>query len=212
MIAGLLDIIIIRFNTPDLDKKCIVSLLDALDNIPHIITIFDNSANKMTVTQVWNKLINKSHGEYILLLNNDTEVEPTAIKKMMETMIGKRAGAVGPSTDNSKNVQRIYERFNKKKEIDMQKEYGTDWQLSGFCLLLRRWAVEYIGGFDEDYGHYGQENDLLYRMQKAGFKTYWRKDAFVHHVGQASSKNLKGFNDLEERRKADRRYKLLIQN
>src|SRR3990167_337316 len=210
MIAGLLDIIIIRFNTPELDEKCVASVLKYVGNIPHVITIFDNSANKMTVTEVWNKLINSSHGEYVLLLNNDTEVYAGAIPKMMDTMLSRKdVGAVGPSTNNSKNPQRVEKYPTTKSEIDMKEKFGTDWQLSGFCLLLKRWAVQYIGGFDETYGHYGQENDLLYREQEAGFKTIWRQDAFVYHVGQASSKKLKGFNDMLERRKADRKYKLL---
>jgi len=41
---------------------------------------------------------------------------------------------------------------------------------SGTCLLLRRTCVEQIGGFDADFGSYGEDIDLCFRARAAGWK------------------------------------------
>jgi N-acetylglucosaminyl-diphospho-decaprenol L-rhamnosyltransferase len=41
---------------------------------------------------------------------------------------------------------------------------------SGTCLLLRRSCVEQIGGFDADFGSYGEDIDLCLRARAAGWK------------------------------------------
>ena len=41
---------------------------------------------------------------------------------------------------------------------------------SGACLVLRRACVEQIGGFDADFGSYGEDIDLCFRARAAGWK------------------------------------------
>ena len=47
-----------------------------------------------------------------------------------------------------------------------------------------------LGGFDEKYKFYGAESDFIDRANKQfGYRCAWVKDAFVHHIGEASVKN-----------------------
>lgn len=53
-------------------------------------------------------------------------------------------------------------------------------QLSTCNTIYRRSALKEVGLFDSRF-HYGQDNDLSYRMIKAGYKLFLAKDAFCRH-------------------------------
>ncbi len=58
----------------------------------------------------------------------------------------------------------------------------------GFCMFVRRAAVESLGGFDAaTFGRgYGEENDFCRRAAGHGWRNVLCDDAFVAHVGHAS--------------------------
>jgi glycosyltransferase involved in cell wall biosynthesis len=57
----------------------------------------------------------------------------------------------------------------------------------GFCLLLKRRYLAWLGGFDSVYGHgYCEESDLCMRYTEAGLKVVVAADAFVYHRGCGS--------------------------
>ena len=59
--------------------------------------------------------------------------------------------------------------------------------LVGTALLLRRQAVEEVGGFDERFFMFNEEIDLCWRLQHAGWQVELCPDATFEHVGGASS-------------------------
>jgi len=57
----------------------------------------------------------------------------------------------------------------------------------GFCLYIKRAALDNIGFFDEAFGAgYGEENDFCMRAKEAGFRNVLCDDAFVVHLGERS--------------------------
>jgi len=57
----------------------------------------------------------------------------------------------------------------------------------GFCLYVRRAALDALGGFDVAFGAgYGEENDFCCRAARAGWRNVLADDAFVVHVGERS--------------------------
>jgi GT2 family glycosyltransferase len=58
----------------------------------------------------------------------------------------------------------------------------------GFCMYMRRTAIDELGGFDEiAFGRgYGEENDWCCRATKAGWRHVLCDHAFVAHQGGAS--------------------------
>jgi GT2 family glycosyltransferase len=59
--------------------------------------------------------------------------------------------------------------------------------LQGAVLLLRREAVEAVGGFDERFFMYGEDADLCERLAAAGWRVELCADASFVHVGGGSS-------------------------
>ena len=58
--------------------------------------------------------------------------------------------------------------------------------LFGACMLVRREAVDAVGGFDEDFFLMSEEVDWCYRFREAGWKVLFYPDAEVFHVVGAS--------------------------
>jgi GT2 family glycosyltransferase len=66
----------------------------------------------------------------------------------------------------------------------------VDW-LVGACLLLRRAALDEVGGFDERFFMYSEEMDLCYRLRQAGYEIWFVPRAEVmHHEAASSSQDL----------------------
>jgi GT2 family glycosyltransferase len=58
--------------------------------------------------------------------------------------------------------------------------------LYGACLLVRRAAVEQVGGLDEDFFMFSEETEWCWRFRAAGWKVVFAPVADVVHVGGAS--------------------------
>ena len=58
----------------------------------------------------------------------------------------------------------------------------VEW-LSGAAMLVRRAAVEEVGGLDEGFFMFNEESDWQYRMARAGWKVRFFPGAEVVHVG-----------------------------
>ncbi len=57
----------------------------------------------------------------------------------------------------------------------------------GFCMYIRREALDAIGAFDPVFGlGYGEENDFCMRAAAAGYRNVLCDDAFVLHMGGSS--------------------------
>lgn len=56
----------------------------------------------------------------------------------------------------------------------------------GACLLVRRAAIEEVGGLDEDFFLFGEETDWCYRFRQAGWEVLFFPGAECVHVGGAS--------------------------
>jgi N-acetylglucosaminyl-diphospho-decaprenol L-rhamnosyltransferase len=63
---------------------------------------------------------------------------------------------------------------------------GSPEWVSGACMLVRRSALEQVGGLDESYFLYCEDTDLCARLREAGWDIRYEPAATVHHEGGAS--------------------------
>jgi N-acetylglucosaminyl-diphospho-decaprenol L-rhamnosyltransferase len=68
-----------------------------------------------------------------------------------------------------------------------QVEAGLVDAVNGAFMLMRRRAVEAVGGFDEGYWMYMEDLDLCYRLAQAGWATWYEPSASVVHVKAGTS-------------------------
>ncbi len=77
--------------------------------------------------------------------------------------------------------------------------WECDW-LSGCFLMLRRQAVEEVGGFDAGYGKYFEDVDMCLRMARAGWRVMYNGGTYCYHLEQRASRRLLSIDALRHGR------------
>jgi GT2 family glycosyltransferase len=67
-----------------------------------------------------------------------------------------------------------------------ERAHDAEW-VSGACVLVRRSALDAVGGFDERFFLYREDMDLCRRLRAAGFRIRYEPAATARHVGGASA-------------------------
>jgi len=145
--------------------------------------------------------------DYALLLNNDTEVEPTFLRQLVEVAEGdSRVGIVGPTIYYHERPDVIWSAggaisWNRGStwmvgldEQDVgqfgQKPREVDF-VTGCALLVRMAAVERAGALDERFFMYYEETEWCVRVARAGYRVMHVPQARIWHKispgAQASS-------------------------
>jgi len=62
----------------------------------------------------------------------------------------------------------------------------VDW-VAGASLMIRRRALDQIGGFDETFFLYFEETDLAHRAARANWETWYVPESRVVHIGSVST-------------------------
>lgn len=159
-----------------------------------------------------NRGIRETSAPYVLLLNPDAEVTAGSLASLVKVAEDRRrAGVLGLAVRNpdgsvqpsARRVPGIWEglahaflgrvaprnRFTRRYTMadwDHASEREVDW-VSGSAMLLRREAVEAVGGFDEGYFMYVEDVDLCTRLRRAGWAVLFTPEVeVVHEIGVSS--------------------------
>ncbi|QGJ71852.1 Hypothetical protein PBC10988_35640 [Planctomycetales bacterium 10988] len=175
-----------------------IELLNRLDNV-HII---DNKTNRGFGEAV-NQAAERAQGEYLLLLNNDTQWIGQNLKFAVDCMaadsdIGvlgakvlladgtlQEAGCVlwneGSTYHYGRHENGLDAEFQAVREVPY---------VSGVFLLTRKVLFEKLKGFDPlYYPAYYEDVDYCVRCWKAGYKVVYRPELILSHFESASAKS-----------------------
>ena len=147
-----------------------------------------------------NEGIKASAAEYVLLLNNDTEVEKDFVNEMLSA-IKRHSNAFSCA---GKMVQ-----FNDRDKLDDAGNYycALGWafargkgksihtydqeeQVFATCAgaaIYRREFLDKTGYFDEEHFAYLEDLDVCYRARIMGYENWYAPKAVVYHVGSGTS-------------------------
>ena len=164
-----------------------------------------------------NQAIKQSTGEYILLLNPDTVVEETTFVKTISffdshpsagglgvrMLDGKgkflpesKRGLPTPGVAFSKIIgfsrlfpnSKIFNRYH-LGYLSEFKTHKVD-VLSGAFMMIRKEVIQNIGALDESFFMYGEDIDLSYRIQLAGYDNYYFPEtSIIHYKGESTKKS-----------------------
>jgi hypothetical protein len=161
--------------------------------------------------------LKQAAGKYILLINPDTLVAEDTFEKMIKffesnknvglagckilnpdgsLQLACRRSFPGPWTSFTKVTglstlfpkSKIFARYN-LTYLDENKSYEVD-AISGSFMMMRKEVYEKVGGFDEQFFMYGEDLDLCYRIQKAGYKVFYvHSTQIIHYKGESTKRS-----------------------
>jgi len=159
-----------------------------------------------------NLLVRKSKSEYVVFLNNDTEVKKGWLENLIKTMEKhpdcvacqpkvksfyernkfEYAGAAGGFMDKygypfcRGRLFNSVERDSGQYDDEMRLFWGC-----GVCLLAKRDFFIKSGGFDEDFYAYAEELDFCWRANIMGKEIWYSPKSTIYHIGSFSMKQEK---------------------
>ncbi|KQS89389.1 glycosyltransferase family 2 protein [Chryseobacterium sp. Leaf394] len=232
--AKKLSIIIVHYNVTQLLKACLQSVEKYAADIDYEIIVADNKSTDSSwgdlipefpkvhfiasdvnegFAKANNKAVKIATGEYILLLNPDTELEGLYLDEILNFAdfkadfgcLGVRMhDARGNFLPESKRaVPDMFNSFEKLftgfKKNNSKSYYRNDISefdvaevevITGAFFLCKKEVYENSGGLDERYFMYGEDVDLCYTLLQNGFKNYYYgKVSILHHKGESTIKD-----------------------
>ena len=178
------------------------------------LRIFNNSENR-GFGAANNQAFALTDSPFVFLLNLDTEVPEGTIDTLVQRLKDDPAvGACGPkllNTDGSLQVSvffnppRVWHTFMSQlwlynllpERMRGELLLGWHWKhdrersvpmLGGAAILARREMIEQVGGFDERFHMYAEDNEWCWRITNSDWRLMFVPEAIVLHHGAHSSK------------------------
>ena len=140
------------------------------------------------------------NADYILLLNNDIELDSMALRHMLD-QTNHNIGMVAPKIYYHADPTRIWSVGGQRHPLTIEKTNDARGQLDtgqwnttverdyfvGCVLLFSRRFLTEVGLFDERFFMYYEDSDLSIRARKAGFKLILAPQAHIWHKVALSS-------------------------
>lgn len=184
-------------------------------HFPEVNTI-ENKKN-LGFARANNIALDRSSGDYILLINPDTLVQEDTVDVMITAFendpeigmagckilnpdgtlqLACRRGFPTPWVAFTK-ISGLSAIFPKTKLFgkynvtyrDPDQNYDVD-AISGSFMMIRRDVYEKVGGLDESFFMYGEDLDWCYRIQSAGWKIRYIADTqIIHYKGESTRRS-----------------------
>lgn len=219
-------VIILCYNKVEYTERCLKALFKNTDYPPFEVIVLDNASVDYTpaVLEMYSKKIKYMRcqtnlgfvkgnncaadlvdGDFIVFLNNDTEVQKNWLKEMYHCFKGHpRAAAVGsmlvyPDMKLQEAGGIIfsdatgwnYGRGSNMKNPSFTFAREVDY-CSGAALMVRTDLFLKVGKFDERFAPaYFEDSDLCFSLRKLGYKViYCPSSVVIHHEGITAGTDL----------------------
>ena len=218
--SPLISVVVLNWNGYQVLDNCLRSLYDQTYR-PLEIIVVDNASTDGSVDFVRQKFqdvnlivneknlgfgggnnigIQASRGQYIMILNNDTRLDPKCVEELKRSIEKDKSYGACASKILLENEPDIIDgvgivvcpdglsfgrgRLEKRDRYDEEEEIFF---ASDCACLYRREMLEDIGLYDEDFFAYADETDMGWRARLAGWKCIYSPKAIVYHLHSISS-------------------------
>jgi GT2 family glycosyltransferase len=233
----MIDVIVVNWNAGGQLRDCVESVLKhgegevskiivvdngstdgselSIEGLPSVVLV--RAGSNLGFGKACNLGFAKSTAPFILLLNPDARLQPSALQAASKALRSDRAvdiGIVGlRNVAESGEVQRTCARFpspwtffasslglstlfpNRFLDLFMREwPHDEDREVDhviGSCALVRRHLWHRLGGMDERFFMYLEDLDFSRRARAAGSRTWFLASAEVYHKGGGTSEQVK---------------------
>jgi GT2 family glycosyltransferase len=163
--------IVIPFLRRDLYPQCIQSIAANTEAGTYTIYLVDDSSGILGPVKAYNKGIQQTHGDIIVLMNDDIIVTPDWIENMLSV--------------DADVVVSLYQNESFYPNIS--------------CTLIRRYVIERVGLLDERWFlGFGADNDWFIRMEHCGFRIGVNQKNRIIHEHRASIQRVVNYRTIAE--------------
>lgn len=232
-------ICIVNWNAREFLERCLRSIEATAAPVSHEVIVVDNASQDGSCEMVRqqfpsarlisnernlgfatanNQAFEVARGEWVYLLNPDTELKPGSLSALLHYLKEKPGAAVAaprllntdgtlqPSVRRFPNFKTAFSRHTILKKLSLfsgeeashkMADFGFDRELSvdqpaGAALLIRRAILEEVGRLDPHFFLFYEEVDLCKRIKERGYEIYFYPQAeVIHHEGKSRQKNRK---------------------
>ena len=163
-----------------------------------------------------NQAFTLTDSPFVFLLNLDTEVPPGTIDKLLQKLTSDpKIGACGPKLLNADGTTQTSVFFNPPRvwhtilsqlwlyrllprRLRGELLLGWHWShdrersvpmLGGAAIMTKREVIEEVGGFNERFHMYAEDNEWCWRITKSNWRLMFVPEAILlHHGAQSSGK------------------------
>lgn len=238
MLSKMLDIsvIIVNYNTFKLTSQCIQSIIDKTHDVSYEIILVDNASKECDADLFKQKFpeitlikstenggfakgnnlgIEKAKGNYILLLNSDTELINNAIWEGWQVMLtdekigvlsgkllypdGRVQGVAGKFPSIKTEIRELL-RLNKLltpeqraiyylgSEFNYETSIEADWVWGAFFLFPKQILSQFPEGkFQEDFFMYCEDIQWCWHIKNLNYKVFYSPQPVAYHYISGSS-------------------------
>ncbi len=209
-------IAILSYNRLELLQSCLSSVFDNTEH-PYEVCVVDQASTDGTREYLeglgsrihhvrtesnlgfvlGNNLVMDKYGDRdIVLLNNDTEVQPGWLQCLVDRAYADATtGIVGPKLvfpDGRLQAAggelfadasaREIGKFDDPERFIYTQVADVDY-VSGACMYIRRAVLDAVGGFDTQFAPaYWEDTDLCFAAREAGFRVVYEPESVVVHM------------------------------
>jgi GT2 family glycosyltransferase len=156
------------------DRQSTLAVVNRFASAAHLRT----SPNRRNPALMRNLGIQASHGEILAFIDDDTLVAPGWLSALVEAFADPQVGGVSGrviETDTPEVCTPEIGRFTPRGQITMNFNNMIDRPVSveflyGCNMAVRRSALARVGMYDPWYGIVYEEQDLSFRIRKAGYQ------------------------------------------
>lgn len=228
-----LSVIIVHYQVSNLLRKCLLSIQKNFNGFLYEIIVVDNHSpnsewkelkkefpdvqfieleKNLGFSKANNIGVKAAEGEYVYILNPDTEIEGDYFKEILDFAdaqpdfgsLGLRMhnleGEFLPESKRSvpnlfNSFEKLFTRFHNDSKTYYRNDVGefdiaeVD-VMTGANLLVKKSVYYEIGGFDEHYFMYGEDIDICYTILRHGYRNfYYGKYSILHYKGESTVYN-----------------------
>jgi GT2 family glycosyltransferase len=191
-----LQVILVNNGSPDFDEEAARQALPEVQILAAPTNLGFAAGNNLGIAYALD-----GAADFVLLLNNDTTVDPDLVRAMLPAFKDPRVGIAGPIITYYDAPARVWSAggtYNRwlgytlnpqmdrpLTEVLAEGDRTVDY-INGCALMARREVFQHVGGLWEAFFLYFEETDLCLRARRAGFSSRLVARPLVRHKVSAS--------------------------
>ena len=205
--------IVVAYNNWGITRSTVEHLLN--QDVPVDVVVWDNASTDQTPlwlaqqqgieyhiseqNVMWTPALNRgiekfwNGQEYLLIMNNDINLPPHGVRKLIEQAAKPETGLCGPWGSALGGQQDFAIHYSSEPVTELQlREQLKDMPplrttfLMGACIMMRKAIYDEIGPFDEMMPLGADDHDYAIRVKGRGYHIYVVRNFYATHVGHAS--------------------------